>query len=108
MSRLLSLSVTAAAAMLASAASAEPPAGSRIDPAPGSVRRQEVEDDGAALRVMHAYALCVARSRPAWAEEMIALPLMSPEQYAAIRRGQGGSGIAWAIPGWNSGSGRAP
>jgi hypothetical protein len=79
MIRLLSLSVTAAAAMLASAAPAEPPAGSR-----------DAAAENAALRVMHSYSACIARARPDWAEAMIALPLMSEEQDAAVRRGQRG------------------
>ncbi|HMG47385.1 MAG TPA: hypothetical protein VK614_08000 [Allosphingosinicella sp.] len=90
MNRLLSLSVTAAAAMLASAAPAEPPPGSRIDPAPGSVPRQDVGAQGAALRIMHRYSACVARSHQRWAEAMIALPFMSEEQANAVRRQQGG------------------
>lgn len=90
MNRLLSLSVAAAAGMLASAAWAEPPPGSRIDSAPGSVEREDVHQQGAALRVMRRYATCLARSRPRWAEAMIALPFMSEDQAAAVQRDQGG------------------
>jgi len=64
--------------------------GSRIDPTRNAVRHQEVGRPAAAQRVMQAYAACVVRDRPAWAEAMIALPYQTPEQRDAVRRAQMG------------------
>jgi hypothetical protein len=69
---------------------AQAQSGSRIDPTRNAVRHQDVGDPAAAQRVLHAYAACVVRERPAWAEAMIALPYRTPEQDSAVRRSQTG------------------
>ena len=76
--------------LLASAASAEPEPGSRIDTNRGSVGGIDNENAETAIRVMNTFGRCVARNRSRRAEEILALPLYSREQGALTRRVIGG------------------
>lgn len=88
MSKMFLAGAFALASMPLCAAHAQ--SGSRIDPTRHAVRHQDVATPSAAQRVMQAYAACVVRDRPGWAEAMIALPYQTPEQRNAVRRAQTG------------------
>ena len=90
MFRLLFLALSVAVATSATGASAEPPPGSRIDPAPGSLAPMETIDQAAARQAMRTFAGCVARARRRWAESALTLPFLSSEQNDYVRRGFGG------------------
>lgn len=76
----------AAAGLLAVPAAAQPPGGSRIDPAPGAVRPHSGEDRISAQRVMRTFAACLLRNNPRTANEILLAPFASPEQQAVINR----------------------
>jgi hypothetical protein len=69
---------------------AAPPIGTRIDPAPKAPTGQFRETQADAIRLMNSYSRCVADARPATAEKLLRLPLLSEEQNKAVRRAVGG------------------
>jgi hypothetical protein len=76
--------------LLAATAQAAPPTGSRIDPVPKAPEGTFRETPQDAAKVLNGYARCVADVRPKFADEILALPLSSREQEAALRKGLGG------------------
>jgi hypothetical protein len=62
---------------------------------PDGVRDQPVSkfrkgDPDDSVRLMNAYARCVASNRPKLADQLLGYPLLSPEQNAAVRKNIGG------------------
>ena len=81
-----SITLAAAALVLASPAAAEPPTASRIDSAPGSVRAGDVEAEDAQERIIQAYTRCLVRSQRSAARRLLDLPYLSREQQRAALR----------------------
>jgi hypothetical protein len=73
----------------------------RIDAQSRRVTPSGPQDVDTAVRVMNAYGRCVARNRPRVASDILALPIRSEEQDAAVRRLFGGDD---ACLGGNEGS----
>lgn len=80
----------ASAALLPTAAWADPPTGSRVDSTPGAVRTP-ANDEINSQQVMRTFAMCVARARPQLAAAVLALPYLSSEQAQRVRDRLGGS-----------------
>lgn len=78
--------VLAAASLLAMPAIAQPPLGSRLDPAPGAVRPQDSLDRVTGRRVMRTFAGCLLRNKPRIAAEIMAEPFGSETQAAVVQR----------------------
>ncbi len=81
---------------LSTPALAAPEIGSRIDTARGSVESVDMQRQGEAIRALNQFARCFARKRPQTAATILALPYLSDEQAALVRKHVGGLDDCWA------------
>ncbi|MGE5722344.1 MAG: hypothetical protein ACM3YM_07765 [Sphingomonadales bacterium] len=73
-------------AIVAAPVSADPPTDRKIDAPPKAARDDAKDAEAEAGRLLLTYARCVADARPAYAERVLSLPFLSPEQQAVLKK----------------------